>query len=709
MNTNFDFSPDSGDSGASISTEPKPEVLNAPVVETEELKPGQIVADCYRVVDFLGSGGMSSVYKVFNIPMQKTYALKALSVHKSKKSFRRFHKEARAIAALDHANIVRVHAFGSLDQGQPYMILDYLDGETLSHRLKKSGVLPVEQVIKLATQVCFGLAYAHRKGIIHRDLKPGNIVLCHSDTHEHGEVAKIIDFGLAKFMGMHDDENTPLTEHGAVFGTPLYMSPEQCLSAPVDNRTDVYSLGCVMFECLTGTPPFSGGTPLQIMMRHKSHQPPDLKEASLGRHYPAELERVIEKALAKDPNDRYPDCLQLAQDLLALQLHEIEAESERQSTEKAALRKSSTAERTKIASTSLAAVILGFLLLLGVAALALVSYSQMSASVTQGSAESPIPQKHALTQIADFSTINGNEKTFLFPYDESLVEVFYRKNGTGIWTRIKPNLPHILPVDTKFSILASAEFCEKHAAAFRLFRSDEVARIQFTGIRGKYSIDDPDLARTFDEALTHLNHFRSLRSFDTNGAPVTGKALANMDLGHMTSLVSLILLDSMSTGDFVSQSQIVKTLKELSVSGVEDGVKVIPHVRDVESLNLYGTNARDDDLKPLAQLKNLKSLSLRNNPHITDRALAYLERVTLLRELYLGGCSITPAAIDKLALMKNLRVLDLSVDSFSKDDVSRLRQAMPRTCKIEHNENLVYQLINERFEKPRAEGSQVRK
>jgi serine/threonine protein kinase len=210
---------------------------------------------------------------------------------------------------------VQVHDFGLLDDGKPYLVLDYVKGCTLAEYLKQHGPMTLEAVADVFAKVCFGLAYAHDQGVIHRDIKPSNIMLVDGASDGAEGSVKILDFGIAKLTSREDGEIQALTRTGEIFGSPLYMSPEQCSGGYIDHRSDIYSLGCVLFEALTGTPPHLGQTALATMMLHQSQQAPTLKEASLGKEFPDALERIVAKMLHKSPAERYRSVGLVPQDL----------------------------------------------------------------------------------------------------------------------------------------------------------------------------------------------------------------------------------------------------------------------------------------------------------------------------------------------------------------------------------------------------------
>jgi serine/threonine protein kinase len=224
--------------------------------QISDLQPGAILGGRYEVVSLLGVGGMGVVYRVNQIFLDKHFALKTIGkLQTSDTKIRRFQLEARAAFAVNHPNIIAVNDFGLLDDGTPFLVMELIEGQTLTDRLKeKGGKLAITDVIQIFVQACFGLAYAHENGIVHRDIKPSNIMILNGIPLSSEGSVKIVDFGIAKFAQHDDGEVQALTKTGEIFGSPLYMSPEQCSGEHVDYRSDIYSLGCVLFEALTGTP-----------------------------------------------------------------------------------------------------------------------------------------------------------------------------------------------------------------------------------------------------------------------------------------------------------------------------------------------------------------------------------------------------------------------------------------------------------------------
>jgi serine/threonine protein kinase len=266
---------------------------------------GTVISDRYEVLSSLGKGGMSLVYKGLHRLMDRPVAIKVVHTHllSNKTIITRFQQEAQAVSKLHHTNIATVFDFGLIDEKQPYLVMEYLQGESLSEVLDREACLSVERSISLFKQICDGLIQAHDHEIIHRDLKPSNIVLVIKPNGE--EIAKVLDFGLAKLLAKGGDAGQHLTQTGEVLGTSYYMSPEQCAGKKIDVRSDIYAVGCLMYETLVGLPPFVGENVLETLQKHITDEIPVFSSVRSDIAIPEELQAVIFKALAKDPIKRF--------------------------------------------------------------------------------------------------------------------------------------------------------------------------------------------------------------------------------------------------------------------------------------------------------------------------------------------------------------------------------------------------------------------
>jgi serine/threonine-protein kinase len=272
----------------------------------------------FEIVRLLGQGGMGSVYEAEHRLIRKKVAVKFLRPELAAQGdlMQRFFNEARATSAIHHPNIVEVIDLGTLPDGVPYLVMELLEGESLGDRLHRLGRLPIGAAVELACQTASALQAAHDKGIVHRDLKPDNLFLVRDQRFEDRELVKVLDFGIAKLRT--DLSPSPVdTMAGTIWGTPTYMSPEQCRGVPdsVDHRSDIYSLGVIVYEAICGQPPFSSEGTGDLMMMHMSEEPEKLSR--LEPSVTPQIEQAVLKALAKRPEQRFGRMLELANALRA--------------------------------------------------------------------------------------------------------------------------------------------------------------------------------------------------------------------------------------------------------------------------------------------------------------------------------------------------------------------------------------------------------
>jgi serine/threonine protein kinase len=278
-----------------------------------DLATGAIIGGAYEIIKMIGRGGMGEVYLAEHRTLKKNCALKLIPPEQvTEVGWHRFQQEAKAFAKLDHVNLVKVSDLGIHEGCLPFYAMELVVGKTLADMLAGDGPMGIKTALEIFTQVCEGVAYAHRVGIIHRDIKPANIMVVKNASGKM--TVKILDFGLAK-LTQQDRERQSMTSMGDVFGSPYYMSPEQCAGQKVDNRSDIYSIGCTLFECLTGRPPFDGHSSVAIIFSHQEADPPSLSEATNGHFFPPSIETVMEKLLRKDPDERYQIVTELRIDL----------------------------------------------------------------------------------------------------------------------------------------------------------------------------------------------------------------------------------------------------------------------------------------------------------------------------------------------------------------------------------------------------------
>jgi hypothetical protein len=294
-----------------IPVAPVADLAPSSVSETDHPLVGHVVAERYRIDALLGEGGMGAVFRARHLALDRPVAIKVLHPHlcADEQIRKRFDREALAISKLDHPNCVQVIDFGTTARGMRYLVMPLLEGQELR---ELTGVgLPLAQVIDLGTQILRALEHAHKRGLVHRDLKPENIFLVRDDDER--SIVKLVDFGIVKLLEMPgQDRFTRLTRAGMAFGTPTYMSPEQATGGAIDERTDLYALGVVLYELLTGRPPFEADEPGILLRMQILSEPPPLPDT-----VPESLAAVVMKLLSKDPGHRHASAREAREALVA--------------------------------------------------------------------------------------------------------------------------------------------------------------------------------------------------------------------------------------------------------------------------------------------------------------------------------------------------------------------------------------------------------
>jgi serine/threonine protein kinase len=271
---------------------------------------GQVVDGRFEILCALGSGGMSVVYKARHTLMDKIFALKVMHSRLvcDQSSLLRFQQEAKAASRISHPNVITVHDFGITSEGMPYLAMDFIEGSSLAEVLEAGKTLEPERALKIFQEVSSALTEAHSHGVVHRDLKPSNIMLA---ATSNGEAVKVLDFGIAKILHGDDSAQLQLTQTGDIFGSPLYMSPEQCVGKRLDQRSDIYSLGCVMYEAFTGKAPFVGKSVYETVNMHINDMPATISSLRKDLANAAAFDAVILKAMDKEPARRFQSMREL--------------------------------------------------------------------------------------------------------------------------------------------------------------------------------------------------------------------------------------------------------------------------------------------------------------------------------------------------------------------------------------------------------------
>ncbi|MFA7339054.1 MAG: serine/threonine-protein kinase [Candidatus Obscuribacterales bacterium] len=273
----------------------------------------------YQFLDRIGKGTLSYVYQARSGKVDALLAMKIFrrSPFENKRTLKRLEQEANKAKQLNHPNLCSVYEFGLSEKQYPYLVMDFLAGPTLEEVISTEGFLEVDRLIDIAIQICDALTHAHHHNLIHRDLKPANIYLLKAKGG--GDFVKVSDFGIAKVLPNPGRETRYMTADGEEFGNPSYMSPEQCLGERLDGSSDIYSLGCLMYEALSGKLPFSSSNPVRLGFKQVSQKPQSLRERFKDIDVPEALDAVVLCALEKKPENRFPTAEKMKEALIAIQ------------------------------------------------------------------------------------------------------------------------------------------------------------------------------------------------------------------------------------------------------------------------------------------------------------------------------------------------------------------------------------------------------
>jgi serine/threonine protein kinase len=631
------------------------------------IEAGEVLSKRYEVISLIGSGGMGVVYKVKQPHFSKYFALKTVrSPYLSEQTISRFRKEAKAASALNHPGLITVYDFGLLEDGQPFMVMDLVESGSLADAIKRYGRLSIDSVLDIFVKASDALQHAHQNKIIHRDLKPGNILL-----DEPLRRVRIADFGVAKILEDDSGASLRLTQTGEIVGSPLYMSPEQCAGKMADERSDIYSLGCAMFEALTGRPPFMGESALATLLLHQKQVPLSLAEAVPGEHFPERLEEACSKSLAKDPAHRYQSMREFQQALLAV--HAPPSSADRKKPDKLSQTNSLAALQT-IVPLPVVTVMILIAMVVSSFVTALVVRSSPPAFNSQASVgeDRPATQEGGVvvagrwnppTNESDRTSKIGGKRIFHFDERGSMgclsdCNPLNKAKREAIGTVA-------IPEDVLLKYRPNWAVCEM-PYVFDRFGPDDLYAVDF----GSLPITDP--------VLEHISRLSGLRKINLNYTDVTDKGLRNiLDLPHLEEL-SLANTDVTSSG--IASLSRVKTLKNLVIHSTLIDAKALDYLRQatqLDRLTIKKAGLKDPDLEALSGLKRLTTLSLDQNMQISTEGLKYLTGLGDLRLLYITDCDIHSGALQYLKQMTSLNEVYVRKGQLTSGELAAIEKELP--------------------------------
>ncbi len=646
------------------------------------------IGDKYSSIVKIGEGGMGAIFKAHDEYLNKTVAIKLVNPLFSEQALPRFQREAQASGKLNHPNIVRTMDFGVADGITPYLVMEFIDGESLYFLVKHQAPMRLSEVLPFAEQILSALEYAHENGVVHRDMKPSNIML----LQENGgpPVVKLVDFGLAKLQ----DCDQRLTSTGSNLGSPAYMSPEQARGEEGDERSDIYSFGVILFEMLTGRVPFRGESAMQTIAEKMSSQAPRLSEMRPDLEFLSEIEFFVAKCLSLDPADRFQSAAEIKPSMA--QLKRAEEEILRQVSNDDTCWEAITCEAETPAATVSNAVprvnpwLWASLLTVGLIVVGSAGYSYLQADKNQ--TKTPLkdtPTRQTLLKVAnnDFSDPAADQPRFTVEKNnKNYLQFDCCRLGS---TRV-PDQPNKI-----YALTASGRNASKRLI-FNGFDNPRqlvnlfglvprVNRVEFNKCRlngevfarlRRMDLDSLKLnqcsLRTQSKPSERLILPKNLRALNLSKSNVRAEDLPGF---LKLPLVTINLKGcELVTPESLEKLAAIKSLKEVTVGGEDltrDHLAALSKFEQVRAICIQDVSAEEfkDGLRLLSNLKNLEVLMLQKWKTVPLTLAADLSTLTHLKRIQLKNITtVNRDVIKALASQANLR--NLCIEKSLANDVS---------------------------------------
>jgi serine/threonine protein kinase len=604
-----------------------------------ECEIGSRFAGKYVLTALVGKGGMSAVYTGTDTMLGRTVAIKLLHQYLAQDSvaLKRFRQEARTISQLNHPGIVRIHEFGILDHGQPFIVMDYLEGMSLAQLIKRHGVARPKDAIVLFKQITQALAHAHAHGVLHRDLKPSNVMLAATESGDDLHVT-LVDFGIAKVAA--EDDSGRLTATGEVLGSPIYMSPEQARGMALDERSDLYSLGCLMYEAICGKTVVSGENALDILFRKMNKDPVPLAEAADGVAVPEALDAIISKLIQREPADRYQTAQELLTDLGNIDTSKLATAPSARPVKKK--KPASGSVKWKLVAAGVAGVIAS-------AATAAYLVSQQAMHRTpQAVKNQPIPR------VPD--TLSPTDESLRTSWQRMLNQQKLYLNKTQV-TDIGLNyVALILPLQ-ELNLESTAI---KNLAPLQKLRYLQDLNVGTTGVN--------------DESL------RSIVRLPLHKLVVTNDDISDNGVKTIAQIKTIEHLDLAGTNITDNAASILATMPNLKVWNLDrtkigDAFAEHMSTQQPQYLGLNGTQLTNKGLRTLAsRLQNWQGISFGDSA-ANDESVDIISSVPQLHQVYLNRACATDTTMKKLSRLEHLYALGMDTGTITGAGLESLKQA----------------------------------
>ncbi len=615
----------------------------------------------YKPVALIGKGSTGEVYLCIDTMLEKKVAVKILRQVTPEQSVA-FQLEAKATSALNHPNIAKLLDFGISKASSPYMVLDYVPGMNLEYYLRKNKVMPWEVALIVGAELCSALSYAHENGIFHRDIKPSNVLIVDSEDGFH---TRLIDFGVAKITNL---KQTIVSQASTVVGTPAYMSPDESSGRHYTPRSEIYSLGCLIFECITGSTPFRAESPLSLLAMHAQDEAPSLSEtlqetglmqSHAKGEIPEAVELLVAKCLAKDPQERYTDMAELEEAIDAvLDKYADERISANEPTPEPAVSTQKKGSVLKMIYITIAALV--------VISAACASYDYVTNKLH------PAPDE--ATMRANKIEIRKTAPPLAKP-DPNAEKNYVVLGGDQATASGLNNL--LMDRDLQDGHENLAEPYVKDDA----LSDDDLAKLTRND-RAIVDITIQDSPIT-DRGLEYLSHQKLLRSLYIDDCHnFTKQGLLYL----ASSPVTYLTLRNCSINDaYLQEAGKIRTIKELRLDRndiTSGGIKYLTQLPKLELISLGATKIKGKDYLSLRSLKHLKIIDF-ERCHVSAEDLHYVSQLDFLERVLFSNCKFPGEGIEQLARLPHLKEVHLKMcQGYSERSLTLLHKAKGRSCEI---------------------------
>ncbi|MCA9803097.1 MAG: protein kinase [Cyanobacteria bacterium HKST-UBA02] len=618
-----------------IETEPGLEqnIQTAPEPETdlELTRRAGLPEERYQVIRLLGKGRNSNVYLCLDMLLSKLVSIKCLSsTWLGEQEVILFQKEARATSSLSHPNIVRILDFGATREGQPYMVMEFAEGRTLAEIIESEGPLPQEKAVRIFSQICAGMEHAHQNNIYHRDLKPSNIIVLNDDRTVAG--LKVIDFGIASVIHQEEDKNDERDKR-ALAGTPGYMSPDQLRGESFDARSDIYSLGCLMFEVLSGRLPYEAESALEMLSLHAEGEIPAIGREGDNISIEPELEEIVARALAKDRENRFQSMAELAS---SLEEHFGKPDFVEPDPN------SGVAGLQRKRDPLLIPLLTGaFLIFAGSMA---ISYWYLNQKA-ESEGKKVITKTRVQDQYAETRSKSG-KITDVIPGIASA-----EMNDTSL-DDLADDITELDLTSSNVTDAGLQKLLDRRLVVLRINSTQITDRGVETvcKIKSLRKLDLADDANISGDCLKYVADLPYLEALALTRTKVKDEDLAHLANARRLFAIALGACPEIH-GDGLVYLKDLPHLKALKISGIaisETGYKNLATLKGLNWLDLQSSNLDDDRVDVLLTLKDLNTVNM-GCTSITDRAIDKIAGLAKLNELRIENCpGVSRKAVDRL-------------------------------------------------------------